>query len=205
MIRSRFRDFDWVLLGFVLLLSVISVLEIRSATAMTKFHGFQQKQIVFLAVGLVLHVRRSRWWTTTGCSTSPTGPTGSASSRWSRCAWSGRRCSARGAGSTSAAAFTFSPPSGSSSCSSSPSARFFWEIVANGRELSWKDIGKAFAAGRRAAAHGAEAARSRHVAHLSAHPGLRAVSRRHPLAAGGHHRPCVLLLVAASASAPASC
>ena len=53
MIRSRFRDFDWMLLGFVLLLSVVSVLEIRSATAMTKFHGFQQKQMVFLAVGVV--------------------------------------------------------------------------------------------------------------------------------------------------------
>jgi rod shape determining protein RodA len=53
MIRSRFRDFDWMLLGLVLLLSVISVLEIRSATAMTKFHGFQQKQMLFLLVGLV--------------------------------------------------------------------------------------------------------------------------------------------------------
>lgn len=51
---SRFRDFDWVLLGFVLLLSLISVLEIKSATLHTKFHGFDQKQIGFLAVGLVL-------------------------------------------------------------------------------------------------------------------------------------------------------
>ena len=42
-----------MLLSFVLVLSVISVLEIRSATAMTKFHGFQQKQIVFLVVGIV--------------------------------------------------------------------------------------------------------------------------------------------------------
>ena len=53
MFRLRFRDFDWMLLGFVLVLSVISVLEIRSATAMTKFHGFQVKQMGFLAVGLV--------------------------------------------------------------------------------------------------------------------------------------------------------
>jgi rod shape determining protein RodA len=51
---SSFRDFDWVLLGFVLLLSLVSVLEIRSATAMTKFHGFDHKQLLFLAVGLVL-------------------------------------------------------------------------------------------------------------------------------------------------------
>src|SRR5271155_3766063 len=51
---SSYRAFDWVLLGFVLLLSLISVLEIKSATLHTKFHGFDHKQIGFLAVGLVL-------------------------------------------------------------------------------------------------------------------------------------------------------
>jgi rod shape determining protein RodA len=51
---SSYRDFDWVLLGFVLILSVISVLEIKSATLMTKFRGFDHKQIGFLLVGLVL-------------------------------------------------------------------------------------------------------------------------------------------------------
>ena len=51
---SRYRDFDWVLLGFVLLLSLISVLEIKSATLHTKFHGFDHKQIGFLAIGIVL-------------------------------------------------------------------------------------------------------------------------------------------------------
>jgi rod shape determining protein RodA len=51
---SSYRDFDWVLLGFVLVLSVISVIEIKSATLHTKFHGFDHKQIVFLAAGLVL-------------------------------------------------------------------------------------------------------------------------------------------------------
>jgi len=51
---SSFRDFDWVLLGFVLLLSVISVFEIYSATLHTKFHGFEKKQLEYLAVGLVL-------------------------------------------------------------------------------------------------------------------------------------------------------
>jgi len=51
---ASYRDFDWVLLGFVLVLSVISVLEIKSATLHTKFHGFDQKQMGFLAVGLVL-------------------------------------------------------------------------------------------------------------------------------------------------------
>ncbi len=51
---STFRDFDWVLLGFVLLLSILSVLEIKSATAHTKFHGFDSKQIEFLFVGICL-------------------------------------------------------------------------------------------------------------------------------------------------------
>ncbi|MFC6645276.1 rod shape-determining protein RodA [Granulicella cerasi] len=54
MARIRYRDFDWTLLGFVLTLSLISVLEIRSATAMTKFHGFHTKQILFLLVGIAL-------------------------------------------------------------------------------------------------------------------------------------------------------
>jgi rod shape determining protein RodA len=51
---SSYRDFDWVLLGFVLLLSLISVLEIKSATLHTKFHGFDHKQIQFLAGGIFL-------------------------------------------------------------------------------------------------------------------------------------------------------
>jgi rod shape determining protein RodA len=53
MLRTRLRDFDWTLLAFVLVMSVISVLEIRSATATTKFHGFQVKQMEFIAAGLV--------------------------------------------------------------------------------------------------------------------------------------------------------
>ena len=48
-----FRDFDWVLLGFVLLLSTISVLEIYSATLHTKFIHFDQKQVFWLLGGLV--------------------------------------------------------------------------------------------------------------------------------------------------------
>ncbi|GGA78818.1 rod shape-determining protein RodA [Edaphobacter acidisoli] len=51
---ASYRDFDWVLLGFVAVLSVVSVLEIKSATLHTKFHGFDHKQMEFLAVGLVL-------------------------------------------------------------------------------------------------------------------------------------------------------
>lgn len=48
-----FRDFDWVLLGLVLLLSAISVLEIYSATLHTRFIHFDQKQILWLLGGLV--------------------------------------------------------------------------------------------------------------------------------------------------------
>jgi rod shape determining protein RodA len=51
---SSFRDFDWTLLILVTLISLISVLEIKSATLHTKFHGFGEKQIVFLLVGLLL-------------------------------------------------------------------------------------------------------------------------------------------------------
>lgn len=52
MLRTRLRDFDWTLLAFVLVMSVISVWEIRSATATTKFHGFQIKQFEFIVAGL---------------------------------------------------------------------------------------------------------------------------------------------------------
>ncbi len=48
-----FRDFDWVLLGMVLLLCTISVLEIYSATMHTKFVGFHSKQMLWIAGGLV--------------------------------------------------------------------------------------------------------------------------------------------------------
>jgi len=47
-----FRDFDWTLLGFVMILSVISILEIYSATMHTKFVGFHKMQILWLMGGL---------------------------------------------------------------------------------------------------------------------------------------------------------
>jgi rod shape determining protein RodA len=46
------RDFDWLLLSLVMLLSVISVFEIYSATLHTKFVGFETKQIFWLLGGL---------------------------------------------------------------------------------------------------------------------------------------------------------
>ncbi|MGH9617754.1 MAG: FtsW/RodA/SpoVE family cell cycle protein, partial [Acidobacteriaceae bacterium] len=46
-----YRDFDWTLMAFVLALSIISVLEIYSATLHTKFVNFDQKQMLWLAGG----------------------------------------------------------------------------------------------------------------------------------------------------------
>jgi len=47
-----FRDFDWPLLGLVLLLCVISVLEIYSATRHTRFASFETKQMLWIAAGM---------------------------------------------------------------------------------------------------------------------------------------------------------
>jgi rod shape determining protein RodA len=48
-----FRDFDWPLLGMVLLLCTISVLEIYSATLHTKYTGFHTKQVLWIVGGLL--------------------------------------------------------------------------------------------------------------------------------------------------------
>src|SRR6202020_2493687 len=48
-----FRDFDWTLLGFVMVLSIISIFEIYSATLHTKFVGFYKQQILWLIGGLI--------------------------------------------------------------------------------------------------------------------------------------------------------
>jgi rod shape determining protein RodA len=47
-----FRDFDWLLLLFVLALCALGVLEIRSATAHTKFAGAHIKQIYWIIGGI---------------------------------------------------------------------------------------------------------------------------------------------------------
>jgi rod shape determining protein RodA len=142
MIRSRFRDFDWMLLGFVLALSVISVLEIRSATAMTKFHGFQQKQMVFLGIGIVgmfvislidyHRLLEIAYWAygislVSLVAVRLVGQKVLGARRWINL----------GGGAH------FQPSEWVKLVLILVSARFFWEIVANGRDLSWKDIGKA--------------------------------------------------------------
>src|SRR5271155_1586290 len=47
-----FRDFDWVLLTFVLLICALGVMEIRSATMHTKFAGSHLKQIYWVVAGV---------------------------------------------------------------------------------------------------------------------------------------------------------
>jgi rod shape determining protein RodA len=139
----RFRDFDWVLLGFVLLLSVISILEIRSATEMTKFHGFQQKQMLFIAIGLVAMFAVSlvdyhrllgiAYWAYgigLGClvAVKLVGQKVLGARRWINL----------GGG------LHFQPSEWVKLVLIIAAARFFWEIVANGQEMRWPDIAKAF-------------------------------------------------------------
>ena len=47
-----FRDFDWTLLGLVLLLCALSVLEVHSATLHTRFASFGTKQVFWVAAGV---------------------------------------------------------------------------------------------------------------------------------------------------------
>jgi rod shape determining protein RodA len=136
-----FRDFDWVLLGFVLLLSLISVLEIESATVHTKFHGFEQKQMGFLAVGIVLMFLMSmidyhrlldivHW--AYGISilaliaVFAVGTKVLGARRWIRVPGG-----------------HFQPSEWIKLVLIVAVARYFWGLA--GRELTWKDIGKAFA------------------------------------------------------------
>ncbi len=49
-----YRDFDWTLLGFILLICSLGVLEIYSTTFNTKFEGAHIKQIYWIIAGLVL-------------------------------------------------------------------------------------------------------------------------------------------------------
>ncbi|MGH9571306.1 MAG: FtsW/RodA/SpoVE family cell cycle protein, partial [Candidatus Angelobacter sp.] len=49
-----FRDFDWVLLAFVLLICFLGVLEIYSTTWGTRYAGAHVRQIYWIAGGLVL-------------------------------------------------------------------------------------------------------------------------------------------------------
>jgi rod shape determining protein RodA len=50
----KFRDFDWVLLIFVLLICALGVMEIYSATLNTKFEGMHVRQVYWVLVGVLL-------------------------------------------------------------------------------------------------------------------------------------------------------
>ena len=50
----HFRDFDWVLLLFVLIICMLGVSEIYSATLHTKFEGMQIKQVYWILAGVCL-------------------------------------------------------------------------------------------------------------------------------------------------------
>ena len=143
MFRSRFRDFDWVLLGFVLVLSVISVLEIRSATAMTKFHGFQQKQMLFLGIGIVVMFAISlvdyhrlldiAYWAY-GVGIAALVAVRLVGTK----VLGGRRWINLGGG------VHFQPSEWVKLVLILWAARYFWQVIADGREMTWKDILKAF-------------------------------------------------------------
>src|SRR5258708_12785855 len=47
-----YRDFDWVLMGFVLAICALGVLQIHSATEHTKFAGAHIKQIYWILAGV---------------------------------------------------------------------------------------------------------------------------------------------------------
>jgi rod shape determining protein RodA len=49
-----FRDFDWTLLGMVLVLCTVSVLEVYSTTQHTRLAGFHTKQMMWIGGGMVL-------------------------------------------------------------------------------------------------------------------------------------------------------
>jgi rod shape determining protein RodA len=144
MTRSRFRDFDWTLLGFVLVLSIISVWEIRSATAMTKFHGFHIKQIGFLAVGLVAMFVMSlidyhRLLDIANWAYGISILSLVAVKLVGQKVLGARRWINLGGG------IHFQPSEWVKLVLIIVVARFFWQIVGSGRDLSWRDIWKAFA------------------------------------------------------------
>src|SRR5581483_761883 len=56
----RFRDFDWVLMAFVLAICAVGVVQIYSATLHTKFVGAHVRQVYWIAAGLAIMFVMSR-------------------------------------------------------------------------------------------------------------------------------------------------
>jgi rod shape determining protein RodA len=139
---SSYRDFDWFLFGLVMLMSIISVLEIKSATLHTKFRGFDHKQLVFLLVGIALMflislvdyhrlVEIAPW--AYGISLVALVAVLAVGTKVN----GGRRWINLGGG------VHFQPSEWVKLVLILAVARFFWNMA--GRELMWVDIGKAFA------------------------------------------------------------
>jgi rod shape determining protein RodA len=137
-----FRDFDWMLMSLVFLMSILSVLEIKSATLHTRFRGFDHKQIGFLLIGLLLMLLISRidyhrlvdiapWAYGIGLlslvAVKLVGTTVAGGKRWVNL----------GVG------VHFQPSEWVKLVLILMMARFFWGLA--GRRLSWADIAKAFA------------------------------------------------------------
>ena len=143
MLGSRFRDFDWTLLAFVLVLCVLSVVEIRSATAMTKFHGFEVKQMGFLIAGIGLMFGISLidyhrlldiapWAYGVGIASLV------AVKAFGQRVMGGKRWINLGGG------VHFQPSEWVKLVLIIAAARFFWGFIANKRPLRWLDVAKAF-------------------------------------------------------------
>ncbi len=128
----------------MLLLSVLSVVEIRSATAMTKFHGFQYKQMGFLLGGFVLMFVTSAvdyhrlldlvpW--AYGLSVFSLVAVKAVGQK----VLGARRWINLGGG------VHFQPSEWVKLVLILTAARFFWTFISNKRELKWLDVAKAFA------------------------------------------------------------
>lgn len=140
---SRFRDFDWTLLLFVLVLSLLSVVEIRSATAMTKFHGFQYKQTAFLLSGMALMFLASlvdyhRLLDAVPWAYGISVASLVAVKLVGQKVLGARRWINLGGG------VHFQPSEWVKLVLILAAARFFWSFVANKRTLRWLDVGKVF-------------------------------------------------------------
>jgi len=137
-----FRDFDWLLLSMVLLLAVIGVFEIYSATLHTKFVGFHKSQILYLSMGLVLMFVMARisyqwllefaYWAYSVSilflvAVLAIGTKVLGARRWIKLP----------------GGMHFQPSEWVKLVLIVAIARYFWSLA--GRELTWKDIAKAFA------------------------------------------------------------
>ena len=109
-----YRDFDWVLLGFVLAICALGVFQIHSATEHTKFAGSHIRQIYWILGGLGRHVSGQPGQLSGSARTGALDVHRFAGLADCRCCYLGRSTWVRGAGSKCREARTFSRRNGSS-------------------------------------------------------------------------------------------